>query len=156
MCYITVNDTFLVNGLLENTNYGRYVCLFFFTVFACILSYAFIGMITKANCHFLPSLVFECILQDFISCEAPLLKVPPDDLALKYTKAIQPDGTQKEWKPKQAKENAFMVCAMIDALNAAAKFYKDQHCDKATANYEYSYTFHKDMLMPEEKGQKKK
>jgi hypothetical protein len=84
------------------------------------------------------------------------LKVPPDDLALKYSSAILPDGTPKDWKPKQAKENAFMVCAMIDVLNSAAKFYKDQHCDKATANYEYSYTFQKDMHMPGEKHPKKK
>jgi hypothetical protein len=60
------------------------------------------------------------------------------------------DGTLKEWKPKQAKENAFMVCAMIDALNAAANFYKDHHCDKETANYKYTYVFHKNMRMPEE------
>jgi len=89
--------------------------------------------------------------KDFISCRAPLLKVPPDDLALKYTSAVMPgDGSLKEINPKQVKENAFMVCAMIDALNAAAKYYKDHHCDKETANYEYSYVFHKDMKMPSE------
>jgi hypothetical protein len=61
----------------------------------------------------------------------PLLKVPPDDLALKYSSAILPgDNTLKEWKLKQAKENAFMVCAMMNALDAAAKFYKDQHSDE--------------------------
>jgi hypothetical protein len=60
------------------------------------------------------------------------------------------DDTLTEFKPKQAKENAFMVCAMIDALNAAAKFYKDHHCDKESANYNYTYVFHENMRMPEE------
>jgi hypothetical protein len=60
------------------------------------------------------------------------------------------DQSRKEIKPKQIKESAFMVCAMIDALNAAAKYYKDQHCDYATANYNYSYTFFADMSLPED------
>ena len=93
--------------------------------------------------------------KDFISCEAPLLMHPPDDLAERgYTIAFIPDdkvkNKTKELKPKQAKEEAFMVCTMIDALNTASKFYKDRHCN-GTANYEYSYVFHDDMSMPNEK-----
>jgi hypothetical protein len=89
--------------------------------------------------------------QDFISCGAPLLKVPPGDLALKYTYGILPgDGARRNFEPKEAKANAFMVCAMIDALNAAAIFYKQQHCDKESANYEYTYTFFSDMNLPED------
>ena len=89
--------------------------------------------------------------KDFISCKAPLLMPPPDDAAMKYTSAIKPDtGEIKEWKPKQAKEYAFMVCSMIDALNAASKFYKDQHCKDGTGNYNYTYVFHDDMRMPDE------
>jgi len=95
--------------------------------------------------------------KDFISCKAPLLMYPPDDLSSRYTTAILPgkgeggsNGEFKEMKPKHAKENAFMVCAMIDALNVASKFYKDQHCKDGSANYDYSYTFHDDMRMPNE------
>lgn len=88
--------------------------------------------------------------KDFISCESPLLKIPPADLALRYTYAIMPgDKSRKDIKPKHAKEEVFMVCAMITALNAAAKYYKDQHCKNA--NYEYSYTFFDDMSLPEDK-----
>lgn len=89
--------------------------------------------------------------KDFISCEAPLLKVPPDDLALKYTTAMMPDGTFKQYNDKHSKEEAFMVCAMIDAMNDAAVYYKNNHCTKATANYDYSYTFFDDMEMPDDK-----
>jgi hypothetical protein len=89
--------------------------------------------------------------KDFISCEAPLLKVPPADLALKYTYAIMPgDNSRKDLKPKHVKEYVFMVCAMIEALNSAARYYKDQHCEKKNANYDYSYTFFSDMSLPED------
>ena len=89
--------------------------------------------------------------KDFISCRAPLLTYPPDDLASKYTSSILPGQNEvKEIRPKQSKEYAFMVCAMIDALNAASKFYKDNHCKDGSANYDYSYTFHSDMRMPNE------
>jgi hypothetical protein len=77
--------------------------------------------------------------KDFISCEAPLLMVPPADVAVKYKRAITPEGEIKELKPNQIKEESFVVCAMIKALNEAAVYYKDHHCDKETANYEYSY-----------------
>lgn len=86
--------------------------------------------------------------KDFISCQAPLLKVPPGDIALKYTKGIYPgNGKVKEMNPRDVKGNAFMVCAMINALNEAAVYYKDRHCDKATANYDYTYTFFNDMTV---------
>jgi hypothetical protein len=90
--------------------------------------------------------------KDFVSCESPLLAVPPDDIAVRYNSTILPDGQRKDVKPKEVKKYAFMLCTMIEALNAAARYYKDNHCEKGSANYEYSYTFHDDMLMPEEKG----
>lgn len=87
--------------------------------------------------------------KDFISCHAPLLVMPPEDLATQgLTKAILPDGSNKELKSVHAKEQAFMICTMIRALNEAAIYYKDNHCDRETANYDYSYTFHKNMTMP--------
>lgn len=88
--------------------------------------------------------------KDFISCEAPLLTMPPEDLALKYNSSITPDHKQKDLQPRHVKEQAFMVCVMINALNEAAVYYKDHHCDKETANYDYTYTFHDNMLMPGE------
>lgn len=93
--------------------------------------------------------------KDFISCESPLLTPPPQDLPMRYTSGVSSEKFSKtevirEWKPKELKEEAFMVCAMIDALNAASIFYKDQHCKDGTGNYNYSYTFHEDMRMPDE------
>eukprot|EP00537_Pseudo-nitzschia_pungens_P010805 CAMPEP_0172387108 /NCGR_PEP_ID=MMETSP1061-20121228/4502_1 /TAXON_ID=37318 /ORGANISM="Pseudo-nitzschia pungens, Strain cf. pungens" /LENGTH=568 /DNA_ID=CAMNT_0013116677 /DNA_START=57 /DNA_END=1763 /DNA_ORIENTATION=+ len=83
--------------------------------------------------------------KNFISCESPLLKRPPDDFAnyTKYSKGKVPDGELKEWRPKQAKEEAFMLCELIRAVNDAAVYYKDQHCKDGTANYEYSHDFFK-------------
>ena len=91
--------------------------------------------------------------KDFISCEAPLLMRPPDDIAVRYISAILPNDKleRKDMKPNTVRQEAMVLCAMIDALNEAAIYYKDHHCAKETANYEYSYTFHDDMLMPEEK-----
>ncbi len=90
--------------------------------------------------------------KDFISCQAPLLVMPPADLATKgYKFADLPDGSRKAFtKPTQAQEAAFMICTMIRALNDAAVYYKDHHCDRKIANYNYSYTFHDDMTIPEE------
>lgn len=89
--------------------------------------------------------------KDFLSCEAPLLTYPPIDLASKYTSAILPGtGELKDLRPKQIKEHAFTVCALIDALNVASKYYKDQHCKDGSGNYNYTYVFHDDMRMPNE------
>jgi hypothetical protein len=88
--------------------------------------------------------------KDFISCESPLLVMPPEDLATQgHTSAILPDGSLKQFsKSSDVQEEAFMVCTMIRALNEAAIYYKDHHCDKDAANYEFSYTFHENMTMP--------
>lgn len=89
--------------------------------------------------------------KDIISCKAPLLKVPPADIALRYKRGINPNGFKiKALKPNQVVESGFAVCVMISALNAAAAYFKDNHCDKATANYNYSYTFFDDMFMEED------
>lgn len=89
--------------------------------------------------------------KDIISCNAPLLEVPPADIALRFKRGINPNGfIIKQLKPKQVLENGFAVCAMIRAINEAALYYKDNHCDKATANYGYSFTFFDDMFMEED------
>jgi hypothetical protein len=92
--------------------------------------------------------------KDFISCETPLLAVPPPDIGLKYDYQIPPgrDGSkgQQEMTKYHRKHLAFMICVLIPALNDAATYFKDHHCDKKTANYERTYTFFKDMSTPED------
>ena len=34
-----------------------------------------------------------------------------------------------------------MICSLFPAINAAATFYKDQHCDKNDPNTNYSLTY---------------
>ena len=94
--------------------------------------------------------------KDFISCASPLLKVPPSDVALRYDYAIMPGNNErKDLKENSVKKQSFMLCQMIDALNSAAKFYKDNHCtgrdEATTANYNYTYVFFDDMSLPEDK-----
>jgi hypothetical protein len=89
--------------------------------------------------------------KDFISCEAPLLAVPPPDIGVKYNYHVSPNDQKKETiSDRQVKYNAFMLCTLIPALNDAAIYYKDHHCDKATANYDRTYTFFEDMSTPED------
>ena len=96
--------------------------------------------------------VFPEFWNDFFSCETPLLKRPPNNLAWRYTSAILPGKGDKveELTPAKAKRHAFFLCALIDAVNAAATFFKDQHCKEGSANYEHTHVFHKDMRMPNE------
>jgi len=87
--------------------------------------------------------------KDFISCESPLLVMPPANLATQaVTVSITPNGERMEKDPKFMKREAFMVCTMIRTLNEAAIYFKDHHCNKDTANYENSYVFHEDMSPP--------
>lgn len=82
--------------------------------------------------------------KSFVSCESPLLQVPPENLGSfeKYKEYKHPGANASgEYKWRQAKRESFMVCAMIRALNEAAKFYKDQHCHDGSGNYKHSLTF---------------
>ena len=84
--------------------------------------------------------------KDFISCKSPLLRVPPNDIALKYDYAIQPgSGEKKEMNKEVAKRNAFMLCKFIPALNEAARFYKEHHCQDDPPNMEETLIFHNSM-----------
>lgn len=78
--------------------------------------------------------------KDFLSCESPLLYEPPADLFPKYTWAIYPAGNKKEWSKQMAKRNAFVLCVMIPALNDAATYYKQHHCD-GKANFKKELSF---------------
>jgi hypothetical protein len=74
--------------------------------------------------------------KDFLSCESPLLLEPPQDLAVRYGNfGIMPNGNRKEWAEEHTKRHAFVLCYVIPALNAAATYYKQHHCDTATANF---------------------
>lgn len=78
---------------------------------------------------------------DFLSCESPLLKEPPKTLAKDHKDAVFPGGERKVWNGNLHKENAFMLCHLIPALNAAGEYYKRQQCDPKTANFNKTLTF---------------
>lgn len=73
---------------------------------------------------------------DFLSCLSPLLAEPPTDALSKYNYANFPGRIKKEWNKMEAKRHAFTACYMIAAMNAAADYYKRNHCDVTTANFE--------------------
>jgi hypothetical protein len=80
--------------------------------------------------------------KDFISCEAPLLKEPPHNIAQEYDYQIAPDGSRLAFRSKAGPvRNAFMICSLIPRLNAAATFYKEHHC-KGQGNFNKTYIFH--------------
>lgn len=81
------------------------------------------------------------IPQGILTCEAPLLKELPTGLESDH--AVFPDGKIKSWTPKQAQRNRFMLCHLLRIVNAAAAYYKRNHCDKA--NFEKSLGFHENM-----------
>jgi len=90
---------------------------------------------------------------DILTCDFPLMELPPRDILQTTWYSHFGDGSVKEWdKSKDDIEryrNAFMICSLFPAINAAATFYKDQHCsskdptgDTTTTtktNYELSY-----------------
>lgn len=66
----------------------------------------------------------------FFECESPQLAVPPDDLGEAYPyKLAGRSGGKENLKPKIARREAFMVCAITKALNDAGAFFKKNHCD---------------------------
>eukprot|EP00548_Thalassiothrix_antarctica_P010273 CAMPEP_0194157748 /NCGR_PEP_ID=MMETSP0152-20130528/73166_1 /TAXON_ID=1049557 /ORGANISM="Thalassiothrix antarctica, Strain L6-D1" /LENGTH=393 /DNA_ID=CAMNT_0038866373 /DNA_START=220 /DNA_END=1400 /DNA_ORIENTATION=- len=83
--------------------------------------------------------------KDFMSCDAPLLREPPPDIAKQYNYQITPDGERREFKMKTGpSRHAYMICALIPRLNQAARYYKEHHC-KGKANYDETYIFHSEM-----------
>ncbi|CAB9501100.1 expressed unknown protein [Seminavis robusta] len=81
---------------------------------------------------------------DFISCESPLLVAPPSNFSKLYNYAYWPHNQEKRLdyanNPLKIKRNAFAVCHMIKSMNEAAIYYKQQHCNDATANYNRTLT----------------
>ena len=89
--------------------------------------------------------------KDFISCESPLLMSPPSDLAAKYNYGIRPgDNSRKDYSERQTKSHAFMICALIEALNDAAYYFKRHNCNNTITNYKRDYVFFDDMSTPED------
>jgi peptidyl serine alpha-galactosyltransferase len=62
---------------------------------------------------------------DFMSCASPLLVEPPSTLAADFDYRLLPTGEREQLPPGQVLANAFMVCRILPAVNAAMKF---RHC----------------------------
>jgi hypothetical protein len=86
-----------------------------------------------------------------VSCEKPLLKEPPDDVALKYNffvdkgsgkrYDIRDQGNGKYTGQDKINQAAFMLCEELQAFNRGATYYKQNHCDAKTANLEKTLMF---------------
>lgn len=82
---------------------------------------------------------------DILSCEHPLMELPPTNILENTWYSHFGDGSIVDYDKSQDKieryRNAFVVCSLFPAVNAAAKFYKDQHCDKNDPNTVYDLTY---------------
>jgi hypothetical protein len=67
----------------------------------------------------------------FLSCDSPLLVEPPSTLANDYDYLIYPEGKRKPLTAVHATRHAFMVCHLVRTVNAAATYWKSQHCKTA-------------------------
>jgi hypothetical protein len=89
--------------------------------------------------------------KSYISCEAPLLTIPPKQVHTKYSYWVRPPpdrGFEHKMEVKnltfvQAKREAFMLCGLISSVNEAARYFKSQHCN-GTGNVSEIYNFHDD------------
>lgn len=83
--------------------------------------------------------------EDIFTCKAPLLRVPPDDLAVKYDYYIYPNTERQDYKGESGvlkiKENGFGVCYMINAINEVGEHFRRNHCPDV-ANFNKSFIFH--------------
>jgi hypothetical protein len=79
--------------------------------------------------------------KNFLSCDSPLLREPPSDVASRYSYAVYPSGERKNLEESVIKRNGFLLCHLIHAFNEAALYYKEKHCP-TTANRDYTLIFH--------------
>ena len=83
--------------------------------------------------------------ENIFTCYAPLLRVPPEDLAVRFDYYIYPNTERVDYKsPREdhkIKENGFGACFLIDAMNEAGEYYRRNHCPKG-ANFSKSFIFH--------------
>jgi hypothetical protein len=78
---------------------------------------------------------------EILSCDFPLLELPPLDIAAHTNYSHYGDGSIKAWPSKldwRPYHHAYMVCALMPAINKAATFFKDHHCPNG-ANYNQTW-----------------
>ena len=85
--------------------------------------------------------------EDFFTCEAPMLRVPPRDVGSQFDWYIFPNLQEMEnftmtTRPKHHIHHSYSLCTMIDSLNEAATHYKKHHCKGNSGNYNKSFVFH--------------
>jgi hypothetical protein len=76
-------------------------------------------------------------MPDFLSCDNPLMRVPPADAALAFNYSRFARTGVQTWddKTRHAQyRNAYMVCTLYTTLNEAARYYKGRHCRPKVAN----------------------
>mmetsp|Transcript_2505 Transcript_2505/g.3511 ORF Transcript_2505/g.3511 Transcript_2505/m.3511 type:complete len:334 (+) Transcript_2505:91-1092(+) len=88
------------------------------------------------------------------SCQNPLMKAPPNDIAVTTNYSKWGNGEIHIWdgnngnKKEYRYQHAYMICSIIDFINEAATYYRDNHCEKGTANY------HKTWMWPHKKAER--
>jgi hypothetical protein len=79
--------------------------------------------------------------KNFLSCDHPLLTVPEKELAAKYNSSVTPNWQYNAIPAAERKRHAFLLCNIIRALNEAATYWKQQHCNPAAANFHKNFVF---------------
>lgn len=78
--------------------------------------------------------------ENFLSCEAPLLRNPPKNLAERYNVRRLLNGSIVPFDDRQqAMRFTFMLCTVTEALNEAVTHFKQNHCNDS-ANFNATYT----------------
>jgi len=91
---------------------------------------------------------------NIMRCDKNILKPVPLDIFPKYSYQINPphadlsDATsykevQSSVERSRAKREAFMVCALVSAMNEALRYYKLRACGE-NANFNETYTVYDD------------
>ena len=82
---------------------------------------------------------------DILSCEHPLMELPPKNILEDTWFSHYGDGHVDQWDQSQDSinryRNAFVICSLMPSINDAAGFWKDQHCDKNDPNSNYELTY---------------
>lgn len=85
---------------------------------------------------------------DILSCDFPLVELPPMDVLSRVNYSHYGDGTTELWDGKKRNyhfrtRHAFMICSLFPALNEAATFYKQHHCPNG-ANFDRKWNHFRD------------
>ena len=83
--------------------------------------------------HMIPDLI--------TSCDTPLVKLPPKDIALTNYSHYGDDSVEI-WQDKTRKQqyrNAYMICTLLQALHDASLYYKQKHCDNPNLEESWNY-----------------